>query len=198
MKIKTPRLIICTAALLCVAAWNAQANLVTNGGFETGTFSGWTVNDPSGFTGIGNDSAFANSGAHYAFLGATPNTGSISQSLTTVAGTFYTLTFYLANDVTSGLPPTTSFAALINGSPVFSLNTPGPFGYGGHVFTFQATGAATNLSFVYRHDNDFWRLDDCSVTVPESTSTIWLALPTFAALGLVYSRRSRAQGLARA
>jgi hypothetical protein len=200
MKNTLARITFCAATLLCTVAWNANANLVANPGFETGNFSGWTVNDPSGFTGVGNDAAFAHSGSHYAFLGATPNTGSLSQSLTTVAGTFYTLSFYLANDMTPGLGPTTAFEVFWNGASVLALPGNSPvFGYTNFTISgLVATGGATTLEFRYRHDNDFWRLDDCSVTVPESASTIWLALPTFAALGLVYSRKVRGKNLARA
>ena len=50
MKNTLVRSIFCAAALLCIVAWNAKAvNLVTNGGFETGSFSGWTHTDPSNF-----------------------------------------------------------------------------------------------------------------------------------------------------
>jgi hypothetical protein len=193
--------IFCIAALLCIGAWTANANLVVNGGFETGDFTGWTVNDPSNFSGVGNDPGLAHSGNHYAFLGATPNTGMLSQTqnLMTTAGTFYTLSFWLANDITSQLPPgTTSFEALWNGAPVFNISNPAAFDYTLFSFSVQATGPSTVLEFDYRHDNDFWRLDDVSVNVPDSGSTIWLALPIFAGLGLLNYRFRVAQGLARA
>ena len=200
MKITLTRLFLCTTVLLCSAAWNANAvNLVTNGGFETGNFSGWThTGDANGFDGVGSDAAFAHSGTHYAFLGSSPDLGSLSQSLTTVAGSFYTLSFYLANDVTVGLPADASFQVFWNGALVYTEANGSPFPYKNVLLTgLVATGGSTTLEFRYHHDNDFWRLDDVQVTVPEGTSTIWLALPTFAALGLVYSRRGR-KGLARA
>jgi hypothetical protein len=188
------RKVLCTAAILYTAVWSANAaNIVNNPGFETGDFTGWTVNDPSGFTGVGSDAAFAHSGTHYAFLGATPNTGSLSQSLATMGGTAYTLSFWLANDATPGLGPTTAFEAFFNGVSVFALPGNSPvFGY--TQFTISglvATGAATTLEFRYRHDNDFFRLDDVSVSVPESFSTIWLALPAFGALGLLHFSRAK-------
>ncbi len=207
------RKVLCTAALLCTAVWSANAvNIVNDPGFEASAdgpgphpFSAaWTVNDPSGFSGVGGDSAFAHSGTNYAFLGATPNTGSLSQSLGTVANSFYTLSFWLANDATPGLGPTTAFAAFFNGVSVFALPGNSPvFGY--TQFTISgllATSGATTLEFRYRHDNDFFRLDDVSVSaagVPESFSTIWLALPAFGALGLLhFSRTKGRKGLIRA
>ena len=199
MKNTLARSIFCAAALLCTVAWNAKAvNIVNNPGFETGSFSGWTVNDPSNFTNIGNNPLFAHSGTFHANLGAQGVTGSLSQSLTTVAGTSYTLSFWLAND--SSTTPN-SFAAFFNGVQVFAIANSAVFGY--TQFTIAgliATGSSTVLDFRYRHDADFFRLDDISVdasSVPETASTIWLALPTFAALGLVYSRRGR-KGLVRA
>ena len=189
------RKMICTVALLCAAAWSAQAvNIVNNPGLETGNFSGWTVNDPSNFSGVGVNPAFAHSGNNYAFLGATPNVGSLSQSLGTTAGTSYSLSFWLANDITQGLPAFTSFEVFWNGASIFSLNTPAAFAYTQFSFSnLIATGAATTLEFRYRHDNDFWRLDDVSVSVPESFSTIWLALPAFGALGVLHFSRARAR-----
>jgi hypothetical protein len=212
MKLTLTRKISCIAALLCAAAWNANAvNLVNDGGFEASTGDGtfgphpfspaWSNTDSSNFSGVGGlPSPQAHSGTNYAVLGAFETTGILSQSLTTVAGTFYTLSFWLANDITPGqFGPTSAFEVFWNGASVLALPAnSAPFGYTNFTISgLQATGAATTLAFHYRHDNDFWRLDDCSVTVPESTSTIWLALPTFAALGLVYSRRTR-KGMARA
>ena len=200
MKNTLARSIFCAAALLCTVAWNAKAvNLVTNGGFETGSFSGWTHTDPSNFDNVGSDPLFANSGTYHANLGATPQSGHLSQSLTTAAGSFYTLSFYLANDQTAGLGPSTAFEVFWNGVSVLAIPNNSPaFGYTNFTISgLVATGGATTLEFVYHHDNDFWRLDDVSVNVPEGGSTMWMALPTFAVIGLVYSRRGR-KGLARA
>ena len=111
------RKIFCIAALLCAAAWNANAvNLVADPGFEASTdniggnpFSAsWTNIDPSGFSGVGGDSAFAHSGNNYAFLGASPGFGSLSQNLSTVVGQSYTLSFWSINDQTVGLPQSNS------------------------------------------------------------------------------------------
>ena len=126
MKNTLARSIFCAAALLCIVAWNAQANLVTNGGFETGNFSGWTHTDPSGFDNVGSDPLFANSGTYHANLGASPNSGHLSQSLTTVAGNFYTLSFYLANDFTAGLGTSTAFEVFWNGVSVLTLPANAP------------------------------------------------------------------------
>ena len=195
------RKIFCIAALLCAAAWNANAvNIVADPGFEASAdglgahpFSAsWTSVDPSGFQGVGGDSAFAHTGNNYAFLGATGTSGSLFQTLSTVAGQSYNLSFWLAND--GGLPPN-SFQVFWNGVSVFALvNSPG-FSYTQFgALNLLATGGSTVLEFRSRNDQDFWRLDDVSVEaagVPEAFSTIWLALPAFGALGLVHFSRGR-------
>src|SRR3954467_1569574 len=102
---------LCVAALLCIPAFAANANLVVNGGFETGTFSGWTLVDTSGLSNVGSDPAFAHSGTYHANLGTAPvppgpsNIGSLSQNLGTAPGSLYSLSFWLANDVTPQLSP---------------------------------------------------------------------------------------------
>ena len=186
------RKMICTVALLCAAAWSAQAvNIVADPGFEASSdniggnpFSAsWTNTDPFGFSGVGGDSAFAHSGTNYAFLGATPGTGSLSQGLGTTAGQFYSLSFWLANDISKG-PSGNSFQVFFNGVSVFSLANQGAFAYTQFTISgLAATSGSTQLQFVSNHNNDFWRLDDIDVSaqgVPEAFSTIWLALPALA------------------
>ena len=186
---------LCVAALVCVSAVSSNANPIANPGFETGNFAGWTVNDPSGFTGVGMDPAFAHSGNHYAFLGATPNIGVLSQNVATMAGSTYTLSFWLANDITTGttLGPLATFSVFFNGISVFTLPPSSPaFPYTQIVIPgLVATGPVTSLEFKYRHDNDFYRLDDVALNVPEAGSALWMALPVLAAFGLLHMRRPR-------
>lgn len=191
-------------ALLCISAVSSQANLVTNPGFETGNFSGWTLIDSSGLSNVGGDPAFAHSGTYHANLGTAPvppgpsNIGSLSQNIATTPGSFYDVSFWLANDITAGLSPTNSFRVLWNGATIFTL-TPnsGPFQYTNFsFFNLQATNPGTALEFVFQHDNDFFRLDDVSVNpsgVPETGSTILMVLPVFGLFGLLHLRlRSKA------
>ena len=140
---------------------------VTNSGFESPPdFTGWThAGDTNGFDGVGMDSAFAHSGMHYAYLGSTPDNGSLSQSLSTMAGQSYSLSFWLANDITAGLPAGNYFEVFWNGVSVFSLTNSGAFDYTQFgALNLMATGATSTLEFRYRHDNDFWRLDDVYVS----------------------------------
>jgi hypothetical protein len=83
-----------TAAVALSFAHPASANLITNGDFETGDFTGWTVTHADNGSNIfvangpGPDTTFG------AFFGATVALFDvISQQLTTIPGHFYTLTF---------------------------------------------------------------------------------------------------------
>ena len=189
---------LCVATSLCWAVSSGSAqNLVTNPGFETGNFSGYTLNEPGGFSNVGSNPAFANSGTFHANLApAVDATGSLSQVLTTTAGTAYTLSFFLANNNSGAV---NFFQAFINGALVSASTSP-PFSNNGvyqQLFAnFTATGSSTTLDFRYRHDPDFWRLDDVSVTraavaTPDSGATLWLALPILAGLCLLHVRVRR-------
>ena len=197
--------IICTAVVVCTAVWTVNAAGVNDGGFEASAdgigahpFSAaWTLNDPSGFSNVGGDSAFAHSGDNYANLGSTPGTGTLSPAgglSGLVLGQFYTLSFWLANDITVGLPSGNSFQVSFLGNPVFSLTNQAAFGYTQFTISNVQYTGNNGLVFTYNHNNDFWRLDDIMVTgqgVPEAFSTIWLALPAFGALGLLHFSRAR-------
>jgi hypothetical protein len=163
--------------------------LIGNGGFETGTFSSWSLSDPTGFSNVGSDSIFAHSGTHYANLNTVGALGSLSQTFATTPGAFYDVSFWLAHDVT--IAPNNVFTVFFGGVPLLNLNNAGTFGYNNFTFTnLQATGTTTTLEFRFRDNDDFFRLDDVSV-VPEPSTTALLAAAavlTFATL-----RRSKAR-----
>ena len=87
-------------------------NLVTNCGFETGDFTGWTIGgnttNPGGnYYGVdGFDAQSGNYGAYMSqdLLGTGP-TVNLSQTLSTVAGQQYQISFWLEQDT----PPTTGY-----------------------------------------------------------------------------------------
>lgn len=167
----------------------AQANLVTNGGFETGNFSGWTQFGNTGFTSVNcGASPYRNSGSCGGQFGAVGAPGGIFQTLNTVAQGTYAVSFWLSID--SGTPNSMTFN-WNGGGPELSLtNAPGQ-GMRQYTFTLVATGAATDLRFNIQHNPAYYGLDDVVVRQVSAPGT--LALAGLALLGVgVASRRQRA------
>ena len=183
--------IFAVAAL--VAAVPATANLVTNGSFETGDFTGFTQFDNTGFSGVTTTFTGVNptDGSFQAFFGPVGSTGGISQDIATVAGKNYTVSFDLYNFGGA----TTSEAVSFGGTTLESTVNPPASPYSTHTYHVTATGATTTLAFTFRHDPSYFLLDNVSVTpgVPEPAA--WALM--IAGFGLVGSAlRRRAVALA--
>ena len=155
---------------------SARANLITNGGFESGDFTGWQT---SGTPTV--QSTFPHSGSFQAVFQVP---GSISQPLATTAGQSYTVDFWAA--VLNG---TASIDVVWGGLSVFSHVFPVGANYAEFTFNVTASSASTLLTFDIVPASGVF-LDDVSVnpaSVPDSGST--LSLLGFASLGLVALRR---------
>jgi len=155
--------IVAWLALLPVAGASAT-ELVTDGGFEAGDLAAWSLTDSSGFSGLTSN---AHSGSYAAALGAVQTDGTLGQTLGTVNGQSYSLTFWLANN--SG-DPTTSFEVAIGGVVLDSLSNSPVFDFQQYTYNFIASGANTQLLFTARNDDGFWLLDDISVTESKDTN----------------------------
>jgi len=176
---------------LCVAA-PAGAALVTNGGFETGDFTGWALTGDSSFSSVVSDPPVPQSGTYGASFGPFQTTSGISQTLATVAGTTYVLDFWLqAESDPFGASAPNSFLATWNGATVTSLSNSAAFAYKHLTFNVVATSASTPLAFSFRDDPAFWDLDNVSVAVAVPEPETWLLVSLGLAALAAQRRRQR-------
>jgi hypothetical protein len=176
------------AASICDST---SGNVVTNCGFESGSFSGWSVtgNLYGGIDGyyVGVDSANPNSGNYEAYFGAPSQYGqstsgnkygpvtTLSQTVAALPGQYYEVSFYLDNNgcsVTDGCPNEYNyFDAYFDGVKlVQDYNIPYSGGdYDEYVFVVPTTGGSHPyntdlLKFDFTNDDDLFYFDDVTVT----------------------------------
>lgn len=138
-------------------------NIVVNGGFETGDFTGWTQSGNTGFTGVECPGApVALEDNCDAFFGPVGSDGTLSQDLPTLVGQFYNISFDFESD--GGTP--SDFSASWGGVPLISLTDPAA-GIQFLSFNALATTPTTTLSFNFRNDVGFFFFDSVSAAVPE-------------------------------
>jgi hypothetical protein len=168
----------------------ARAELVTNGNFDADSPPGqtapmgWILTDAASgadfFVGPGPGfGAFSpTNSANFGAVGALDDT--LSQTLSTVAGQSYTLTYELAHDSTNSA---NDFSVSWDGAviPGSALVNAGSFGYTQFTFTVTASSASTVLAFSGRENPAWYDLDNVSVVeaasaVPEPSTLALLAL----------------------
>lgn len=179
-----------------------SGNLVLNCGFETGDFTSWNLSgndvpisegvlygvetiDPFPLPGGTNP----NSGMFQAFFSdqaADPTT--LSQTLTTVAGHQYTISFYLAQQLIG--PGTVNNDVLVSfgGSTVENLSDVGVQGYTHYTATVDATSASTTFNIKLGNDVGEFLLDDVSVVASPEPATLPV-LVGFVLLAAFFVRR---------
>ena len=170
----------------------ARANLVSNGGFETGDFTDWTVIEG----GAGNfivvaDYFTPHSGDYHAIFAATQGQNdTLVQTLNTVPGQSYAVTFWLRGGDT--LQFDNHFSASFGGTELLSLSDAAYFQYTEFTFNVTAAGASTPLTFSGRDTSGAYLLDDVSVTaVPEPSTWVMAGLGMLAIGAFDWRRRRR-------
>jgi len=178
-------LLACAVAGTLALPAPASANIVTNGGFETGDFTAWTETGNTDFNGVFCPGAGSvPEGNCAALFGPIGSTGGIKQTLATVIGQIYVISFDFMGD--GGTPGSfeVDFGNQVLLAQIDASATMQTFN-----FAAAATSASTDLTFLFRDDTGFMSLDAVQANVPEPTS---LALAGFALAGLAASRgRSR-------
>ena len=149
-----------------IAVVSPPVQLVQNGGFEAGSFTNWTQSGGSGA--VVTASTYVHSGTYGAELGPT-SMGYLSQTLATVPGQAYVLSFWLMDDT----PGSTEILQVNwNSATVYALTNPAAaFGWSNLTAIVTATNTSMVLQFGFENDPGYFGLDDISVTATNDTLT---------------------------
>lgn len=169
-------------------------NLVVNGGFESGDFTGWTL---AGDTVVGrviydevaSKSAYpltVHSGTYGAFLGD-DKVATLSQTLATQPGHSYYLSLWLDNPQSgSGQSFSVNWNTNVAvASPVYAIASPPAFTWTNLTFILTATASSTVLQFAAQNTPNYFGMDDVSVT-PLPLPSIATAVRTKTAFSLTW------------
>ena len=168
-------LVIAALTMTLIMAPATYANLLNNGSFETGDFTGWNTGGNFEFTQVVSGPFYVYSGAEdgnfYATLGPVGSDGTLSQTFSTTAGAHYTFSFWMAS---VGDNPS-DFSASWDGTQVYAQSNPNTGGVWTE-FTFDEVGTGSDtVSFAFRDDPAYIALDNIDVEqstggVPEPSS----------------------------
>jgi len=197
MRLKTLLVIIAVAVCVASAPATFAQNLLTNGSFETADFTGWSTGGNFEATGVTSGAFYdytgAQDGIYYAYLGPVGSDGTLSQTVTDVAGAQYTISFWFAS---VGDNPS-DFSAYWDKTTLLSLTNPNT-GSAWTEYTYTVTGTGSdNLTFAFRDDPAFMALDNVSVTensgqsVPEPSSLLMLGTGVLGLGGVVRRKLGR-------
>ena len=190
----------------------ANANLVSNGGFETEMPAGCqTLANPSLCTvpppgwaisgdGVSIDTVFPHTGTYDIALATPstdPNVGMLSQTITTTLGQNYTLTFFVMDEAGFALD---TFTVSYGGFTDTITGDKAPLAYTEETFTVPGAGT-TNLTFQGINDIAAWNLDDVSLdlqsaAVPEPAGSVLLGTGLILWIGLAIVVRRRGENKA--
>jgi hypothetical protein len=205
--------LLCVGSCLTLVASRSQAtasicdaivgNLVINCGFETGNFTAWTLsgNDVPGelnnLYGVEGTDPYPtpagtapHSGNYQAYFSdLVSNSTTLSQTVATVAGQQYTLSFYLAQQLLGPGTVNNSVTVAFNGTTVATLSNVGVQPY--ELFTYDVTATAASALFSLNMGNDTgeFLLDDVSVRPVPLPASAWLMLSGLVGLGALVCRR---------
>ncbi len=178
----------------------AAPNLVTNGGFEAGDFSGWTQFGDTSFSqvygqgqSVGGEVLPVASGQFSAAFGPATALGGITQTIDTVPGQNYYVNFDIANTDSTG---NNQFIFSFDDGFQISAASLGPFDFETVSLPVTASGLTADVSFFFNNPSEFFLLDNVSVTAIPEPATWGLLLAGFTIIGASMRRRNLLPALA--
>jgi len=136
------------------------AELIINGGFETGDFTGWTELGDSSDTGVSSDAIYVESGNDAAMLGPIYGYGTLSQTFGTTQGACYQVSFWLALD-DYGIP--NDFVLSFTGLTLLNISNSYGFGLTYYQYDVVALSSRSELLLAFYDLPGYFYLDDVSV-----------------------------------
>lgn len=182
-------------AALVAGGAHAAVNLITNGSFETGDFTGWTQGGNEGFTGVelsGFDGITAEDGIYFAALGPIGSDGYLSQTFTDTPGVLYESSFWLASD---GDTPN-DFGVTGPGSLFLPTLVDIPAQPFEEFYGFFVGSGLDTITFNFRNDPGWLGLDNVSVTSTVPEPAAWASM--ILGLGLAGAALRRRKAIAAA
>lgn len=160
-----------TSGLGSSRQFTIQASFIQNGGFETGDFTGWTLDGDSSVNFVTNAVDFyygsdfitiiPHSGNYDALLGEPYEEAYLSQTVPTLPGQTYLLSLWM--DSPDGLTPN-EFSVAWNGNTLFDQTDLPELGWTNLVFLVSATNEVSALQIGARDDPTYLALDDVNLT----------------------------------
>jgi len=179
-------MLVSLCAVSMIAGSTFAQELVVNGGFETGDFTGWTQFGDTGSTGVDNTDDFfgipAPQGVMAGYFGPSNAAGGIRQVLTANAGEQMTLTFQLALLDTEN----NGFSVVLDGVLLMSIVNGMEQPFTSYSFTVTLANSNPTLSFAFYNPPSYHLLDAVSATVPTPGAAAALSLA-----GMTAFRRRR-------
>ena len=181
----TARMIVAAICLSLAFSSAALAEAITNGGFETGDFTGWSIGGNTSDTAVvsvpGTPPSGAHSGQYWAALGPLGSNGVLLQAtVSVIANQVYNFSFWLKND--GGTP--NNFVAKFDSATLLNVSNLALQDWTQYSYNVVPTTNFGIVQFIYRNDPGQIGLDDVSLVESNAVPPNLAPVPMAAYAGI--------------